>query len=907
MTTSIIGSLLGGFGSDCDDPKLDGIVEGTSGSDLINYNYTKDPDGDRIDHNDAILAGEAPNDDIVKAGDGYDTVYAGAGNDDVYGQSGNDVLYGEAGNDSLDGGTGNDKLFGGSGDDTMHGGSGADSFDGGTGMDYVDYRDSGAGVNVNLGTGVGSGGDAAGDTYTGTDGILGSAYNDTMTGFDHSSTAPSDTYTNVFYGNGGNDLMSGAGGNDYLDGGADNDTIDGGSGDDTIIGGTGNDSLIGGAGNDSIDGGAGNDTLIGDGAAAGTPIKITVLPGSDASFSNKLFAYTIDPNTGAITNVQILTNDASCSEGNTYTYTAAPGATVGVGIITPEGKTYYSSGYGSNVGLNGDGLPHTTGLGTTASGAVAIGFEDLKGLGDRDYNDVEVRIDLGTSGATFDNAHYDYTSTAPEAGAGNDTLIGGDGNDVILGGGGDDSILGGNGRDSVDGGTGNDYINTSSTLQSPDLGYPGLFPGDSNTTDDMDTVYGGAGNDTIITGDDRDYIDGGDGNDSIDAGVDADTVLGGAGDDYIVGGEGSDSIDGGAGNDTIYGGLAPGFPDALNVPDATDLVPNNGRDTINGGAGNDHIYGQDDNDLIHGGAGNDYIDGGIDNDTIYGDAGNDTIIGGDGVDSLVGGDDRDLFIVGSQSAGAGDVIDGSEGGDDFDTLDLTGAGPLRIVYDANNPENGVVNFYDADHNITNTLTFTNIENIVPCFTPGTLIATPKGEKLVEELRVGDRVITRDNGIQEIRWLGRRDLTRAELELAPHLKPILIRAGALGNGLPERDMMVSPNHRMLVANDRTSLYFEEHEVLAAAKHLVDHKSVRPVETLGTSYVHMMFDNHEVVLGNGAWTESFQPGDMTLGGMGNAQRSEIFELFPELKTREGIDGYSAARRTLKLHEAALLKIG
>jgi hypothetical protein len=75
-------------------------------------------------------------------------------------------------------------------------------------------------------------------------------------------------------------------------------------------------------------------------------------------------------------------------------------------------------------------------------------------------------------------------------------------------------------------------------------------------------------------------------------------------------------------------------------------------------------------------------------------------------------------------------------------------------------------------------------------------------------------------------------------------------------------------------------------------------------MGISYLHFMFDNHEVVLSDGAWTESFQPGDYTLQGIGNAQRNEILELFPELATAEGIKGYQAARRTLKAHEARLL---
>ena len=196
--------------------------------------------------------------------------------------------------------------------------------------------------------------------------------------------------------------------------------------------------------------------------------------------------------------------------------------------------------------------------------------------------------------------------------------------------------------------------------------------------------------------------------------------------------------------------------------------------------------------------------------------------------------------------GAGDVVDGSEGGDDFDTLDLTGAaeaanpgGSLSVALDPGNAENGVVTFLDADGVETGTLNFSNIENVIPCFTPGTLIATPKGERQIEALEIGDRVITRDNGIQEIRWMGRRTLTGGELTRARHLQPILIKAGSLGNGLPERDMTVSPNHRMLVANDKTALYFEEREVLVAAKHLTGLEGVSVVEPNLVTYIHFMF--------------------------------------------------------------------
>lgn len=230
--------------------------------------------------------------------------------------------------------------------------------------------------------------------------------------------------------------------------------------------------------------------------------------------------------------------------------------------------------------------------------------------------------------------------------------------------------------------------------------------------------------------------------------------------------------------------------------------------------------------------------------------------------------------------------------------------PTSVIYNEENSDNGTVEFRNAAGQITGTMKFSNIENIIVCFTPGTTIATPRGERLVEDLKVGDKVITRDNGLQEIRWMGIKKLDLETLTAQPHLSPVLVQAGSLGHGLPERDMTLSPNHRVLVANDRTALYFEEREVLVSAKHLVNNKGVKQIKCLGVNYIHFMFDNHEVVLSNGAWSESFQPGDYTLHGMGNSQRSEIFELFPELKTPEGISAYQSARKTLKKHEARLI---
>ena len=120
----------------------DGIVTGTDGDDLIDGDYTGDPEGDLVDNNDEFLPGEGPNDDIINAGDGNDTVLAGEGDDDVSGGEGDDSIDGGVGNDELDGDEGDDTIIGGEGDDTINGGDGNDVADGGEGDDVIDTSDN---------------------------------------------------------------------------------------------------------------------------------------------------------------------------------------------------------------------------------------------------------------------------------------------------------------------------------------------------------------------------------------------------------------------------------------------------------------------------------------------------------------------------------------------------------------------------------------------------------------------------------------------------------------------------------------------------------------------------------------------------------------------------------------------
>ncbi len=492
------------------------------------------------------------------------------------------------------------------------------------------------------------------------------------------------------------------------------------------------------------------------------------------------------------------------------------------------------------------------------------------------------------------------------AGGGNDTILAGDGDDVVYAGTGDDSVFGGSGNDvlvgedgadSLSGGFGMDRLFGENGRDYLDGGFDRdrLFGGN-----DEDTLLGGAGDDDLYGGNARDLLDGGDGNDLLDGGEGDDTLIGEDGNDRLHGGNGQDQLEGGNDDDTLDGGQGDDTLDGGNGNDS--LIGDQGQDLLISGDGDDTLDGSQGDDRLLGGDGNDSLIGGEGNDYLVSQDGNDTLIGGGGDDRLYGGADRDLFF-----GQAGDQIYGGSEGDDFDTLD-TSLTPFFRVVDKRpdsdgNGFDGRVEVLDDKGNVTGSYTFENIET-VPCFTPGTSIATPRGEIAIEDLRVGDRLITRDNGLQEIRWIGRKSLDWKTLAVNQHLRPVLIRQGSLGHDLPERDMLVSPNHRMLVANERTALYFDEHEVLVSAKHLVNHRDVKTVESLGVTYLHLMCDRHEVVLANGAWTESFQPGDYTLKGIGNAQRQELFELFPELRTPVGRGTYTAARRTLKRHEATLL---
>lgn len=872
------------------------IVEGTSGADVIDASYSGDPEGDMIDANDN-LAGN--NDDVVQAGAGNDSVFSGTGNDLVYGGTGDDVLQSGLGDDTLYGGDGNDRFFTENGQDVVYGGAGNDTAYASLDGDLV------------------YGGDGA-------DSLIGGGY----------SIGPGDS----LYGDAGDDTLTGGGGADLLYGGNDRDLLQ-------MSGPLGADTLIGG------EGGIDFDTVDLQGVGTGLNVLYS---------ANEAGTITDGAATATFAEIEAfnLTEFNDNLNGSVSTLALSVFAGAGSDTITGgSGADTIFGGLGDDLisgGLGNDSIRADEGDDTVYGGGgndTIFGFEGSDSVDGGDGDDfINTRTSTGTglpdqgySGLYAADTDPNNDRDTVEGGAGNDTILTGDDDDLIYGGSGadsidagfdDDTVYGGSDNDTIIGNEGNDYVEGG---LGNDVIYGGLAVGvaDISSIPDatdllpgngLDTLYGGDGSDLIYGMDDADLLFGDAGTDTLYGGIDNDSLYGGDGADSLYGDEGDDRIEAGAGDDAAYGGdgndliIGGGtgvdalFGDTGNDTITGSLTGNtlayggDGNDSITGGNLTDQLIGDDGDDIISGGGGADVLSGDAGNDTLYGGAGadnvsggagNDTIDGGEGADTLYGDDDRDLFY-----GGIGDVIDGGEGGDDFDTLNLTalgGAAMTNVIYGGGNDESGTVEVLDGGGVVVGSFTFSNIESVVPCFTPGTLIMTNAGEKPVEDLIAGDRVLTRDNGYQTIRWVGMRRVSGHELAANPNFNPVCIQAGALGCGLPQRDMTVSPQHRMLVTGPRAEMLFGDAEVLVAAAHLINDNTIRQITPQSVTYIHLLFDQHEIIRGDGAWTESFQPGDLTLQAMDSPQRDEIFALFPTLQIGAG---YPAARQTLKSYEAKVL---
>lgn len=241
----------------------------------------------------------------------------------------------------------------------------------------------------------------------------------------------------------------------------------------------------------------------------------------------------------------------------------------------------------------------------------------------------------------------------------------------------------------------------------------------------------------------------------------------------------------------------------------------------------------------------------------------------------------------------------------------TGTAHLIRIYNGTNPSSpgsqsgAYYNAFSIPVNVGDSITLsggnfigqTAYSNLVICFTKGTQITTPTGPKRIEQLKAGDLVTTRDNGPQRLRWIGTRKVAARNA-----LAPIRIAAGVLGNS---KTLRVSPNHRMLIAATANDLHFGNTEVFVAAKHLLGAKGITQVSGGMVTYIHLLFDRHEVVFANDCPSESLFPGTSALNAMDRAARDEVLTLFPELRQHSPNIFANTARLCLNRQESRLLQ--
>ena len=173
------------------------------------------------------------------------------------------------------------------------------------------------------------------------------------------------------------------------------------------------------------------------------------------------------------------------------------------------------------------------------------------------------------------------------------------------------------------------------------------------------------------------------------------------------------------------------------------------------------------------------------------------------------------------------------------------------------------------------------ENNTPCYCRGTRIATPRGEQRVEQLRIGDRVMTRSGVARPIKWIGRRSFAGRFILGRKDILPVCIKAGALGDAIPRRDLWISPHHAMFFADMFfADVFFAEDGASGAlieARDLVNGKSIVQAEHADkVEYFHIELETHDVIIAEGALSETFIDDD-SRGMFHNAQ--EFHTLYPQ----------------------------
>ncbi|MCH2067492.1 Hint domain-containing protein [Shimia sp.] len=607
-------------------------------------------------------------------------------------------------------------------------------------------------------------------------------------------------------------------------------------------------------------------------------------------------------------------------------------------LVAGGGDDVVDMGAGADVASGGMGDDSLSGAAGNDTLQGESGSDTVLGGAGNDWISASDGFDV-VSGGAGDDIIY--------AGSDADTVSGGDGRDTIYAESGDDLVEGGGGGDFISAGIGNDTIygdadsNTEWQIHASwnayYLGTAGDLDGDESAgyTNNAASILGsyGAAADPLsghivrVDINDLDGDGGVDENDEMAVGATSEMSIDGV--QQVMDSNASYNAtvtfeDGSTGSftavvfQTVDGKffLAPEYTNNADMEllsskpiqaisldsvysDNNYLVADRWDDIDPEAGGDDTIYADNGDDVVFGEAGN---------DTIFGGGGSDTLDGGAGDDKLLGGSGDDVFVVSGGNDTIGDFNTGNTGalndGDSSnnDFVDLSGHYDSMHELHADMADDGVLNqsntldakgnavdysdntqFGDGSLSFIGDVQLTADNTGVVCFTTGTMILTPQGERPIESLKPGDMVTTMDNGPQPIVWIGSTSLSGHQLRAQPKLRPIHINAGVLG---ADRPLLVSPQHGVLLPGS---------DILVRATHL--HRFVSGTRVaLGKqelTYFHLMFERHQIVFSNGSPSESLYPGPMALQAMNAEARAEIDTLFP------GVLGMSVRNKVAQLY--------
>lgn len=554
----------------------------------------------------------------------------------------------------------------------IEGGGGDDMLNGGAGNDTLSYASSPKRVRIDLAENDAVGGHATGDTITGFENVIGTAYDDVLTG---------SNVANALTGGDGDDELVGGDGGDMLSGGAGEDSLEGGVGDDTLEGGAGADELDGG------DDETGANTLSYAGSDAGVAVNLATASVSSGHAQGDEIAVIDDvdhdgddgaedetPEINVATFRKVTGSDHNDSITGDYRMNVLMGMGGDDTIRGGAGWDMLVGGPGADRldGGESGAMEDDEGTQTIAEdvdwavyrhateGGVTVNLDTMMGEGGDAMGDVLVGIELVWGSDDMENGD---TFIASAAGA--DMIHGDLGPDTLSY---EASTMGvrvdlDTDQTTFDGEPADAFETVSATVGAgtPD-DLTNVIPmrdDQGAVTEVADDNVNGAAGDRIggiqnLTGSAHDDTLTGDGADN--------TLMGGGGDDMLNGAAGMDTLSGGAGEDTLNGG--------------------DGADMLDGGADDDTLNGDGENDMLSGGAGDDTLDGGAGDDTLAGGTGDDDMTGGTGNDTfLIGHDNGDDYIISFEVNNDDEKIDlqAFDGITSFDDLTMRVRGGNTVI------------------------------------------------------------------------------------------------------------------------------------------------------------------------------------------------------------------------------------